>query len=164
MQPHDTQAIQPVFAWREEFELGHEGMDGTHREFVACVQTLLLASDDELATALDAFAAHARHHFDEEDAAMRESNYGSAGCHVDEHAAVLKSLSEVQAALARGRVDVVRSFANALADWFPGHASVMDQGLARWLIERRLGGAPMRIYRPTASAIGLPLHDNPSRQ
>ena len=164
MQSHDTATMQSAFAWRDEFELGHEGMDETHREFVACVQALLLAPDDDLAAALDAFGCHAKRHFGEEDEAMRQSNYGSAGCHVDEHAAVLKSLTEVQAALAHGRVDVVRSFACALADWFPGHASVMDQGLARWLIERRLGGAPVRIHRLTASAIGQPPHAPLSRQ
>ena len=158
MQSHDTPAMPPVFAWREEFELGHEDMDQTHREFVVCVQALLLAPDEDLAAALDAFGTHAKRHFGEEDKAMRESSYGSAGCHVDEHAAVLKSLSEVQTALAHGRVDVVRSFAHALADWFPGHASVMDQGLARWLIERRLGGAPVRILRPTGSTTGRSLH------
>ncbi|MET3620119.1 bacteriohemerythrin [Burkholderia ambifaria] len=164
MQSHDTPEMQSVFVWRDEFELGHEGMDEMHREFVVCVQALLLAPDDDLAAALDAFGCHAKRHFGEEDEAMRQSNYGSAGCHVDEHAAVLKSLTEVQAALAHGRVDVVRSFARALTDWFPGHASVMDQGLARWLVERRLGGAPVRIHRLTAPAIGQPPHDTLSRQ
>ena len=36
--------------------------------------------------------------------------------------------------------DVVRSFAVALAEWFPEHAQVMDQGLARWLTELRTHG------------------------
>ena len=37
--------------------------------------------------------AHAIRHFGEEDASMQ--GYPSAGCHVDEHAAVLKSTAEV---------------------------------------------------------------------
>ena len=78
---------------------------------------------------------------------MAQAAYANAACHVDEHAAVLKSLDEVRAALARGRCDVVRSFANALADWFPEHAKVMDQGLARWLVQKRLGGCPV-VIRP----------------
>ncbi|MDB5856648.1 MAG: hemerythrin, partial [Ramlibacter sp.] len=69
---------------------------------------------------------------------------------VDEHAAVLKSVDEVRAALADGHPHVVRAFARALADWFPEHASVMDLGLARWLVQRRLGGSPV-VIRPRSA-------------
>jgi hemerythrin len=142
----------PQFAWDDAFELGHDEMDGTHREFVTCVDAMLQAADEDQATALAAFAAHARRHFADEDRWMAQASYGNAGCHVDEHAAVLKSLHEVGAALASGRHGVVRSFARALVDWFPEHAQVMDQGLARFLVERRLGGAPVVIRRGKASS------------
>jgi hemerythrin len=138
------------FEWNDDYALGHESMDDAHREFVCCVDAMLRADDGALAAALDAFADHARRHFAEEDAAMQQTAYGSAGCHIDEHAAVLKSLDEVRAAFAQGRTAVVRSFAAALANWFPEHASVMDQGLARWLVERRLGGSPV-VIRPRSS-------------
>lgn len=141
---HDT----PGFAWDEGFSVGHGDMDETHHEFVDCVDALLRASDSQQSAALEAFAEHAQRHFHEEDEAMRHSAYGSAGCHVDEHAAVLKSLDEVRAALAVGRHAVVRDFAWALAEWFPRHAQVMDLGLARWLNQRRLGGAPVLIQKP----------------
>jgi hemerythrin-like metal-binding protein len=135
------------FPWDEAYVLGHDTMDDTHREFVACVDALLRADDAGLGSALQDFARHARSHFGEEDAAMRETAYGNAGCHIDEHAAVLKSLDEVRALLAQGRTGIVRSFARALADWFPEHARVMDQGLARWLVQRRLGGSPVLLQR-----------------
>jgi hemerythrin len=135
------------FEWTDDYALGHDAMDGTHREFVICVDTLLRAEDNALAAALDAFADHARRHFAEEDLAMRQTGYASAGCHVDEHAAVLKSVDEVRAALARGHAEVAHAFARALADWFPEHARVMDMGLARWLVQRRLGGSPV-VIRP----------------
>lgn len=141
-----------TFAWRDEYALGHASMDDTHREFVACVDALLQVEDARLAQALEDFAGHARRHFAEEDLAMRQSAYGSAGCHVDEHAAILKSMDEVRAALAAGHPHVVRAFARALADWFPQHASVMDMGLARWLVQRRLGGSPVVIQRRLAVA------------
>ena len=138
---------QERFGWRAEYELGHGEMDETHREFVDCVDALLAVDDDGLLHALDAFEDHARRHFGEEDRWMAQSAYESAGCHVDEHAAVLKSLQDVRAALAQGRCDVVRSFARALAGWFPEHAQVMDRGLARWLVKQRLGGSPV-VIRP----------------
>jgi hemerythrin-like metal-binding protein len=135
------------FAWHDDYALGHQAMDETHHEFVACVHTLLTTDDENLENALEAFAEHARRHFDDEDASMRETAYGSAGCHIDEHAAVLRSLDEVRTMLADGRTEVVRSFARALVDWFPEHVRVMDQGLARWLVQRKLGASPVVIRR-----------------
>lgn len=137
--------------WRDEFELGHEDMDATHREFVSCVDALLRAPDHELPARLDALAEHTKRHFAEEDEAMRRGAYNAGGCHVQEHAAVLKSLDEVRVALREGRPAVVRAFAEALADWFPEHARVMDLGLARWMVQQRLGGAPILIRRRTGA-------------
>jgi hemerythrin-like metal-binding protein len=140
-----------AFIWHDDFAVGHEAMDETHREFVQCVDAMLRADESELSVTLEAFADHARRHFAEEDQAMRETGYGSAGCHVDEHSAVLKSVDEVRAALALGHTQVVRTFAHALADWFPEHATVMDMGLARWLVRSRLGGSPV-VIRPRFTA------------
>ncbi|MGF6904890.1 bacteriohemerythrin [Paraburkholderia sp. GAS348] len=139
--------VHPGFVWHDDYALGHQAMDETHHEFVACVHALLSTEDDNLEHALEAFADHAHRHFGEEDASMRETAYGSAGCHIDEHAAVLRSLDDVRAMLADGRTEVVRSFARALMDWFPEHVRVMDQGLARWLVQRQLGASPVVIRR-----------------
>lgn len=142
----DTVYLSHGFAWHDEYALGHPGMDETHQEFIECVHALQTTEDANLANALESFAEHAQRHFDEEDSAMRETAYGSAGCHIDEHTAVLRSLDEVRVMLAQGRTEVVRSFARALADWFPEHVRVMDQGLARWLIKRQTGGVPVVFW------------------
>jgi hemerythrin len=145
--------MAPAFSWQADFFVGDAEMDETHVEFVDCVNALLTADDDALSQALERLADHARRHFSLEDQAMRRSVYDNAKCHVDEHAAVLRSVDEVRAALVEGRVSVVRAFAQALADWFPEHARVMDQGLAGWLAKCRLGGSPVRIQRrPVAQA------------
>jgi len=140
------------FTWNDAFEVGHDQMDQTHQEFVTCVDALLRAPDDALEPRLQAFAEHAKRHFADEDEAMRSGAYNAGGCHIDEHAAVLRSLDEVQEALRQGRPAVVRAFAEALAGWFPEHARVMDLGLARWRVQHRLGGAPVLIRRRTESA------------
>ena len=147
---HESAATD--FEWRDEWSVGVDSMDETHHEFVSCVGAMLEASDGALADTLGAFVEHARRHFAEEDSAMRDTAYGSAGCHADEHAAVLKSAEEVQVALQHGHKHVVRAFAAALADWFPEHARVMDQGLARWLVQRRLGGSPVALRRRASVA------------
>lgn len=140
-------SIVPGLSWDEAYATGHLSMDETHQEFVDCVHALLTVENDGLATALEAFAEHIHRHFGDEDRAMRETAYGAAGCHIDEHAAVRRSLDEVRTALAQGRPQVVRAFASALADWFPEHVRVMDQGLARWLVQQQLGAAPVVIRR-----------------
>jgi hemerythrin len=139
------------FTWSDAFELGHVEMDATQKEFVSCVNALLRASDDQLELRLEAFSEHAKRHFAEEDEAMRLGAYSAGGCHVQEHVAVLKSLDAVREALREGRPAVVRAFAEALAEWFPEHARVMDLGLAQWMVQQRLGGAPIRI-RPRSDA------------
>lgn len=138
-----------TFIWREEFSVGVAAMDDTHHEFVACVDAMLQADDAQLPSVLQAFITHAEQHFGQEDRDMQASGYESAGCHVDEHAAVLRSAEEVRELLQQGNPQVVRAFAQALADWFPEHARVMDLGLARWLVQRRLGGSPV-VIRPRA--------------
>jgi hemerythrin len=142
--------MEDKLAWSDAFDLGDEAMDAEHREFVAYVDALLRAPDHELPARLAAFTVHARNHFRGEDEAMRRGGYDAGGCHVDEHAAVLKSVDEAALALQAGRVGIVRALARALAAWFPEHVRVMDTGLARWKTEERFGGAPILVQRSLA--------------
>ena len=141
---------QSGFDWDDRYLLGHNGMDDTHREFVALVDTLLKAPDAELGQALAAFAEHAVRHFEQEDGWMKGSDFPAADCHIDEHAKVLASVREVQQELAEGNVGLVRELAQALVDWFPGHADYMDSALAMWLVKRTHGGAPLVFRRDSA--------------
>ena len=135
--------------WLPEYASGLPSMDASHREFLDCVNVLLTCSDGELQAGLDAFSAHAVAHFRDEDRLMANTAYPSTGCHLDEHAAVLKSLEDVRRALLSGNTTVVRRFAAELARWFPEHAAAMDHGLARWAEQQRLGGAPIAIHTRT---------------
>lgn len=138
------------FAWADDFLLGHPGIDATHREFVDCVQALLTADDAQLGDCLRAFEAHARAHFEQEDAWMRDGDFPPRQCHIDEHAKVLASVVEVGEELAQGNVALCRELAVALADWFPVHAAQMDSALAAWLVKRAHGGLPLVLRRRSA--------------
>ena len=142
----------PGFDWTDRYLLGYTSMDDTHREFVTLVDTLLTAPDAGLAQALDAFAAHAVAHFEQEDGWMRGTDFPAADCHIDEHAKVLASVREVQQELAAGNVVLARELAQALMDWFPGHADYMDSALAQWMVKRSHGGAPLVFRRDSAKA------------
>jgi hemerythrin len=150
--------------WSDKFLLGYAPMDRTHEEFVACVAALQVATDAELPACLEALSAHCEAHFQQEEQWMTTTEFPAAQCHADEHAAVLKSVREVQALLhdpahADRAHAVVRNLTRALADWFPGHADYMDAALSHWLAKRSLGGAPVVLRRGVASAADTPATD-----
>jgi len=134
--------------WSDRYLLGFPAMDRTHREFVECVAALQTAGEAELPLRLAEFAAHAMAHFDQEERWMAETQFPAAQCHADEHAAVLKSVREVQAMLSEpGHAQVARDLAQALVGWFPAHADYMDAALSHWLAKRSFGGAPVVLRR-----------------
>jgi hemerythrin len=136
-----------TLSWDDGMLLGHGPMDDLHREFVDLVAALQRSDDAGLPLALDRMIEHLRAHFGAEDASMRETDFPPRDCHIDEHAAVLRSAEEVRALVASGRCDAARSFTTALADWFPGHATHLDSALAHWLVKRRHGGKPVVFRR-----------------
>jgi hemerythrin len=134
-------------AWSDRLALGFPAMDAEHRDFVACVHALQTATPQAVAQRLDEFAAHARRHFGAEDRWMEETNFPARQCHVDDHAAVLRSVDQVQALVVEGETAVVRSFADELARWFPGHADYLDSALAAWMCKQRFDARPVVIRR-----------------
>lgn len=139
----DTQAME----WADSYELGYGPIDETHREFVECVGALQRCDDTAVPQALDRLMEHLRSHFEEEDALMRETAFPPRDCHIDEHASVLRSADEIEKLVADGDRLQVRRFAQALADWFPGHAQHLDSALAHWMVKRQHGGKPLVFRR-----------------
>jgi hemerythrin-like metal-binding protein len=136
--------------WTDAFLLGYAPMDDVHREFVDLVARMQDATDTDIAGLLGAFAAHAQAHFDTEDRWMRDTGFPALECHIDEHAAVLRSVAEVQTLVAQGNVAICRDLARELAAWFPGHADYLDSALAHWMCKQRLGGKPVVLRRDVA--------------
>lgn len=140
--------------WHDDMLLGYGPIDAMHREFVECVAALQAAPDDALLAALDAVIAHLQAHFGEEDALMIDHGFPPRDCHIDEHAAVLRSAGEVRELVSAGTLHPARSFAQALADWFPGHAVHLDSALAHWMFKRGYGGKPVVFRRHAGQAQG----------
>jgi hemerythrin-like metal-binding protein len=133
--------------WDDSLLIGYRLMDDTHREFVEVVNCLTEAADSELFDQLEQFRLHAEAHFGMEDQWMRETGFPPRDCHIEEHAAVLKSLHEVQELVARGNVAIARDFAAELIRWFPGHAIHLDSALSHWMVKRSTGGKPLVFRR-----------------
>ncbi len=137
----------PALRWHDGLLLGHAAMDATHQAFVHSVQALREAGDEQLPALLQALIAHAEQHFGDEDRWMAQTDFPARQCHVNEHAAVMQSLHQVQALLAQGDTAVCRRLGDELARWFPGHADYLDAPLAHWLCKRRFGAAPVVLRR-----------------
>ena len=142
--PHDSS-----FAWSDARLLGFGAMDDMHEEFYRVTSRLLTCDGAGAATAMSDFEDHARRHFEQEEEWMVSTAFPPRDCHIDEHAAVLNSVSEVRQALAGGRANetLVHDLALHLFQWFPGHADHLDSALAAWMSKRRFGGKPVVFRR-----------------
>lgn len=136
------------FIWSDRYLLGQSAMDHTHKEFVECVDALLKSSDAEISQALDVFIKHAEAHFAQENEWLTSPDFPGGGqCHIDEHEKVLNSAYDVRGLMLEGQYDVARAYAQALVDWFPGHADYMDSALAAWIVKRSHQGRPLVFRR-----------------
>ena len=139
------------FQWTDAFLLGEPRMDAVHQEFVDIVARMERAPDTELPQLLEQFATHTRAHFEMENSWMVESGFPPRECHIDEHAAVMRSVDEVRILLAGGDTVVCRRLVQELILWFPSHAQHLDSALAHWISKLRTGGKPVVLRR------GIPL-------
>ena len=142
----DFSTVAPL-QWSDSLLLGYGPMDEVHREFVDTVQALQTAQDADLPGCLEALVAHARSHFEAEDLWMVETDFPARACHIEEHAAVMASVEQVQQLVAQGNIAECRRLADELARWFPGHADYLDSALAHWICKQRLGGTPVVLRR-----------------
>lgn len=149
----DANAPTPVsdssLVWSDARLLGFALMDEVHKEFYSVAIKLVTCTDATAAAAMDQFEKHAVSHFALEDEWMRSTNFPPRDCHIDEHAAVLNSISEVRDAIEKGQAgaELVRDLGAHLFEWFPGHADYLDSALAAWMTKQTMGGKPVVFRR-----------------
>ena len=135
--------------WSDAMLLGHAPIDATHEEFVEVVTALANCTQHTALACLQAVEAHVLSHFAIEREWMEKTDFPAADCHLDEHQKVLDAVQKVNALAAVGEVGLgdVKRLAQALADWFPGHADYMDSALSAWINKKMHGGAPVVLRR-----------------
>lgn len=141
-----------VLGWDSRWLCGHAGIDREHQVFADDLDRLLRADDATLALALDRLAEHLEAHFQLEERLIEQHRLPAGACHVEEHNKVRASVREVQVLVAEGDLDIGRELAQALADWFPGHADTMDASLATWVARRTQDAVPLVFRRDLMSA------------
>jgi hemerythrin-like metal-binding protein len=133
-----------TLAWRADFEFASPRMDATHREFVQLLATLEAAARAGAPTncrpALEALTQHTLAHFGQEERWMARLGFEPQNCHQMQHDNVMQVLNEVQRRLgAEGDAldpEILPRLVQALADWFPTHALMLDAALAETMAER----------------------------
>jgi len=125
----------PVMEWNDALVLDRGVMDDTHREFVALLNRLAEAPDQELLGVLDEFIAHTEAHFGQERQWMEKMAFPPTQCHVNEHDGVLQIAHEVRKRAAAGETRFGPVLAKAVAEWFANHAASMDHVLALYMKE-----------------------------
>ena len=115
-------------------------MDDTHREFVELLNRVAASPENGLLASLDEFIAHTEAHFGQEERWMEALQFPPLHCHQGEHANVLEIMREVRKRVACGETHLGRTLAEAIAEWFPQHATSMDTVLALFMAQ--VGFAP----------------------
>lgn len=128
-------------------DLGYPPMDEIHAELDELLAHGASGQPQNWLTLLEALDKHLREHFEAEDRWMRDTAFPPRDCHIDEHAAVLKSCGEVLALARAGDFAHAPSFVAELQRWFPGHADYLDSALAAWMCKRQYGGKPVVLHR-----------------
>jgi hemerythrin-like metal-binding protein len=147
-----------TLTWRPDFDLAQPRMDATHREFVqqlADLERLATGRPSAAGAALQALLDHTIAHFAQEERWMASLGFGPDNCHQLQHANVLELVREVRRRLAaEGDAldpELLPQLVQALAQWFPTHALMMDAALAETMAER--GFDPdADMARPPATA------------
>lgn len=137
--------------WEANHTLGYEPMDQIHDEFLGLLAQLQGATNEQLSERLRLMDEHLQNHFEKEDTWMKQTEFPPRRCHMDEHAAVLKSIAEVRALLEQGNFQICRSLTDALEEWFAMHTTHLDSALAHWMGRNRLKGKPM-VFKPMKRA------------
>jgi hemerythrin-like metal-binding protein len=117
--------------WSAELHTGDARMDETHAEFTDTVNRLIDTPVDQQLALYREFIAHTEAHFAQEDRWMLATGFSADNCHASHHATILETMHAVTEHFEQGDTEIITRMAQAMAEWFPGHAASMDAGLAQ---------------------------------
>jgi len=119
--------------WTDSLHTGDARMDETHQEFVDMINQILATPEDQQLPLYKAFLNHTVEHFAQEERWMLATGFSADNCHAEHHATILETMRVVEAHYLDTDKQIITRMAEALAEWFPGHANSMDAGLAAHL-------------------------------
>jgi hemerythrin len=142
-----TGELDGTLAWRDEFTLGFEMIDGQHRGLVDAmnrITPLLHASDSSGMEATLAFLdRYVAGHFGAEEAVMRRHGYPFLPEHLREHQNFVDFMRRLAGEIVAGRprLHLVFQVQIFLLDWFANHSTGTDRHLVKWLKSQGIASA-----------------------
>ncbi|SEJ02955.1 hemerythrin-like metal-binding domain protein [Paraburkholderia diazotrophica] len=131
-----TSAMQCAPVLPPDLQLGEPITDATHSEFIRLLDVADNAIDESLIASLDAWIAHTKEHFAQEESWMEALDFGPRHCHAGQHRHVLHVADMVRAEIAdNGRVDLGRRLLSELRVWFAHHVKTMDAMMVGYMQE-----------------------------
>ncbi len=131
--PTSATATPDLMPWTDSLNTGDACMDATHHEFVEMINKILATPEDQQLPVYKAFLDHTVAHFAQEERWMLATGFSADNCHAEHHATILETMRVVEAHYLDTDPQIITRLAEALAEWFPGHAASMDAGLAAHL-------------------------------
>ena len=113
-----------------QYCLGVDSMDSTHQEFIALVNSLGCADDEEFTELYEELLRHTDEHFSAENKLMEEVNFPPIQIHMGEHHRVLEEMRRIRKQVKNGSIATGRTFVLTIPQWFREHAATMDSALA----------------------------------
>lgn len=118
--------------WKNGMTPGPAAMDEVHRDLLAQMSSLLVASDSDVAQGMERLVELMEQDFRAEEELMERINYPGIRAHMEQHARVLGALHRIEP----GDVPAARAALVLLPQWFSVHLATLDSALAD-----ALGGA-----------------------
>lgn len=137
--------------WSDTLVLNQPELDHTHEEFVDLLNRFgdTLDRGEDALPAFKALLAHTEEHFAMEERWMAATGFEPENCHSSQHAMVLNVMREVvRYAEELGDREPMPIVRQELAQWFPGHAEMMDAALVYTMQQRGFDPATGEVKEP----------------
>ncbi len=135
--------------WTDALATGNARMDETHHEFLEQINQLLATPEDQQLPLYQDFIGHTVAHFAQEERWMLATGFSADNCHAEHHAGILETMRAVESHYLDTDKQIITRMAEALAEWFPGHAASMDAGLAAHLLSVQFDSATETLADPS---------------
>ena len=131
-----------LFAWKQEYAVGHPDIDEQHKQLFRMADDLHQAmmegrGREALIGLYSRLVTYTRHHFAAEERLMRESAYPGYVQHHLQHEKLTEQVLTLQKNMASKQTTVTLETMNFLSDWLMHHIGGSDQKVAAHIAARQ---------------------------
>lgn len=135
--PPPPEPLDPRLEWNDDYLVGEADIDSQHRHLFQMAQDIHdLDNEADLRLAVFQLFRYVRVHFQDEEGFMKAADYPATDQHIAQHEAMIEKLSRLTDGSQEDfpSVERLRRF---ILDWIVIHVLEHDQGLFKWLRQRR---------------------------